>query len=427
MSEILIDKDAEEQIATLILSDPSSCIDPGFHPALLSDEGLRAVCRGVQSLFGDGTEVTPHSIGVHLNNPEIGILCEKLLTREIKPGSMGFLLKRLRDLAIRRKATGTCRAFYDKLHEDLDTPADELIDGLESKVMQVRSVTSGNLQPVGNMADVIDLLEWRAANPGKIRGMATGFRRLDKMMDGLIGGNLAVIAARPSIGKSSLMGNWVCHQCGILKKKVVVHTLETTATEFKQRLVAQVSKVSPSISLERPFTNEELHKLINAASVISQWDLWIDDTPKISIDQWRSQLRRLRQQHGIEIAYVDQLNLMRGQKGMESRRLEINSITSGMKSLAKEMDIPVVLLAQLSRGNPRWDRDLKKHINTPVLENLKESGSIEEDADKVVMIDRDIEDSYGSLIVGKARDARTGKVDIEFDGPTFNYIEDEAV
>lgn len=427
MSEVLIDRDAEEQVATLILGKPSDCITPGFHPALLSDEKLRSVCKATQALFSDGTEVTPHAVGVHLNAPEIGVLCEKLLTREIRPGSMEFLLRRLRDLAIRRRAAGTCRSFYDKLHEDLETPADELVDGLESKVMQVRSVTSGNLQPVGNMTDVIELLEWRAENPGKIRGMATGFPRLDKKMDGLIGGNLVVVAARPSIGKSSLMGNWICHQCGILGKKAVVHTLETTATEFKQRLVAQISGVSPSISLERQFTRDEIQKLLDAAGTISKWSLWIDDTPKTSIDIWRSQIRRLQRQHGIEIAYVDQLNLMRGQKGLESRRLEINSITSGMKSLAKELDIPVVLLAQLSRGNPRWDKDLKKHINTPVLENLKESGSIEEDSDKVIMIDRDIEDGYGSLVVGKARDARTGRVDIEFDGPTFTYKEDEAV
>jgi len=252
----------------------------------------------------------------------------------------------------------------------------------------------------------------------EVTGLATHYIEFDKMTSGLQNSELIIIAARPSMGKTALAIN-IAQNCAVKDNKVVaIFSLEMSKESLLRRMLASEATVG-SRKLQTGFIpREDRGKLIAALDRLMSSKMFVDDTPGITLAEMRAKARRLRQQEGkLDLIVIDYLQLMTGTKtgtkGFENRTQEVSSISRGLKALAKELGVPVVALSQLSRGSEQRTGDKK-----PLLSDLRESGSIEQDADVVAFIhreeyyDRENEDLKGKaeIIIAKQRNGPTGSV-----------------
>ena len=252
----------------------------------------------------------------------------------------------------------------------------------------------------------------------EVTGLATHYIEFDKMTSGLQNSELIIIAARPSMGKTALAIN-IAQNCAVKDNKVVaIFSLEMSKESLLRRMLASEAMVG-SRKLQTGFIpREDRGKLIAALDRLMSSKMFVDDTPGITLAEMRAKARRLRQQEGkLDLIVIDYLQLMTGtktgSKGFENRTQEVSSISRGLKALAKELGVPVVALSQLSRGSEQRTGDKK-----PLLSDLRESGSIEQDADVVAFIhreeyyDRENEDLKGKaeIIIAKQRNGPTGSV-----------------
>ena len=271
----------------------------------------------------------------------------------------------------------------------------------------------------------------------EITGLATHYIEFDRMTSGLQESELIIIAARPSMGKTALAIN-IAQNAAVHDGKVVaVFSLEMSKESLLRRLLASEALVN-SRKIQTGFLpKEDKGKLLSALERLMESKMFIDDTPGITLAEMRAKARRLKQQEGrLDLIVIDYLQLMAGtnptgKKGFENRTQEVSSISRGLKALAKEMKVPVVALSQLSRGSEQRAGDKK-----PLLSDLRESGSIEQDADVVAFIhreeyyDRENEDVKGQaeIIVAKQRNGPTGSVKLAYlaDYTRFENLADEA-
>ncbi len=257
----------------------------------------------------------------------------------------------------------------------------------------------------------------------EVTGLATHYIEFDKMTSGLQRSELIIIAARPSMGKTAWAIN-IAQNCAVHDGKVVaVFSLEMSKESLLRRMLASEAMVG-SRKLQTGFIpREDKGKLISALDRLMNSKMFIDDTPGITLAEMRAKLRRLRQQEGaMDLVVIDYLQLMTGsttgsQRRFENRTQEVSSISRGLKALAKELGVPVIALSQLSRGSEQRTGDKK-----PLLSDLRESGSIEQDADVVAFIhreeyyDRENEDVKGKaeIIIAKQRNGPTGSVQLAY-------------
>jgi replicative DNA helicase len=257
----------------------------------------------------------------------------------------------------------------------------------------------------------------------EVTGLATRYTEFDKMTSGLQESELIIIAARPSMGKTAWAIN-IAQNAAVHDGKVVaVFSLEMSKESLLRRMLASEALVGSRKLQTGTMLREDKGKLLSALERLMESKMFIDDTPGITLAEMRAKARRLKQQEGkLDLIVVDYLQLMTGtntsgKKGFENRTQEVSSISRGLKALAKEMRIPVVALSQLSRGSEQRTGDKK-----PLLSDLRESGSIEQDADVVAFIhreeyyDRDNEDVKGKaeIIIAKQRNGPTGSIELAF-------------
>jgi replicative DNA helicase len=257
----------------------------------------------------------------------------------------------------------------------------------------------------------------------EVTGLATHYTDFDKMTSGLQDSELIIIAARPSMGKTAWAINIAQNAAVHGDKVVAVFSLEMSKESLLRRMLASEALVSSRKLQTGSMLREDRGKLMSALERLMDSKMFIDDTPGITLPEMRAKARRLKQQEGrLDLIMVDYLQLMTGtntsgKKGFENRTQEVSSISRGLKALAKEMKIPVVALSQLSRGSEQRTGDKK-----PLLSDLRESGSIEQDADVVAFIhreeyyDRDNEDLKGQaeIIIAKQRNGPTGSIKLAF-------------
>lgn len=258
----------------------------------------------------------------------------------------------------------------------------------------------------------------------EVTGLATHYIEFDKMTSGLQNSELIIIAARPSMGKTALAIN-IAQNCAVKDGKVVaIFSLEMSKESLLRRMLASEAMVG-SRKLQTGFIpREDRGKLIAALDRLMSSKMFVDDTPGITLAEMRAKARRLRQQEGkLDLIVIDYLQLMTGTKtgtkGFENRTQEVSSISRGLKALAKELSVPVVALSQLSRGSEQRTGDKK-----PLLSDLRESGSIEQDCDVCAFIhrgefyDRDDDDLKGKaeIIISKNRNGPTGSIHLAFLG-----------
>ena len=275
------------------------------------------------------------------------------------------------------------------------------------------------------LSSTFDRLEQLYENKGSIAGYKTGFPDLDKKTAGFHKSDLVILAARPAMGKTALALNFARNVAAINKKAVLLFSLEMSKEQLINRMLSDASGIS-SFDLERGnFSSEDFAKITEAMSELEQEQIFIDDKPGLSIMEMRTKARRVAHDHDLGLIIVDYLQLMTGssKRATDNRVQEISEISRGLKMIARELDVPVIALSQLSRTVEQRDPKI------PMLSDLRESGSIEQDADIVFFIYR--EDYYNEdtdrqniadLILAKHRRGATGKIELFFDKERVRFM-----
>ena len=263
--------------------------------------------------------------------------------------------------------------------------ADILLESAEQKIYDIRQgrVTKGPAR-IGDIIvnEVYDKLQkLSSADKDQYKGFTTGFVDLDKAITGLNRSDLVIIGARPAMGKTSLALNLARNTAMMGKKKVLFFSLEMTKEQLAQRVLSTEARVESTKMRTGNISPDEWAKLATATSLLSNCELYFDDTSNMTVSEMKSRIRRLRD---VDAVFVDYLQLMKSGSRVESRVQEVSEITRNLKLMAKDLNIPVVVLAQLARTTEGRGKSHK-----PQLSDLRESGSIEQDADIVIMLYRD--------------------------------------
>lgn len=305
--------------------------------------------------------------------------------------------------------------------EPEDVPG--FLDQVEQKVFAIKegSEVQGELKARELIGEVLDIVEQFLAGERGMQGIPTGYPDLDAMGGGMKPGEMFIIAARPSMGKTSFMMNIVEEIAVNQGLPSLVFSCEMSALQIVQRLLFARAKF-PLSNLKPGFqiTKAELQRIQKAATELSESPLFIDDTPAISIGDVRAKARRKKRDEDIKFIAIDYLQLMRSKsrQAESSREREIAEISAGLKAIAKELQIPIIVLAQLNRGP-------EQRGGTPRMSDLRESGSIEQDADMIGLLyraeyyadseeDREEEQGIAELVIAKNRNGPTGNVPLTF-------------
>jgi len=304
----------------------------------------------------------------------------------------------------------------------------EIIDEAEKGIFNIslNRSTQGFVHLKNILNANFDRIEQLYLNKGKITGVPTGFHDLDNKLSGLQKSDLILIAARPSMGKSSFMMNIVQHAAVREKITTAIFSLEMSKEQLTQRLLCSEALIDAHRLRIGDINEDEWVKLARAMGPLSEAPIYIDDTPSISITEMRAKCRRLKLEHDLGLIVIDYLQLMQGKGNAESRQQEISEISRSLKALAREINVPVVALSQLSRA-PEMRADHK-----PVLSDLRESGAIEQDADVVMFLYRDEyyhpdteKKNIGEVNIAKQRNGPTGTVELIWLGQFTKFVNKE--
>ena len=350
--------------------------------------------------------------------------------------NVGYYLEIVRDKFILRQIIAACTESVRRSFEDQDE-VENLLDEVEAKILAVGEdrFKGQTLTMKAQVMEAIESIEQLYERKGGITGISTGFAELDRITDGLHDAEMIVIAARPSMGKTALAMNIAEHVAIQSKLPVAVFSLEMSSQQLVQRLLCSRARVNLQKVRDGFLGERDFPSLTAAASKLAEAEMFIDDTPGLSILELRAKARRLKAQKGIRLIVIDYLQLLRStsRRAQDNRQLEISEISAGIKGLAKELKLPIVVLAQLNRNPENRTGDSK---GRPRLSDLRESGSIEQDADLVGLLvreeyyadtDEEKQESQGKadLIIAKQRNGPTGDVPLTF-RKEFTRFEDRA-
>ena len=310
-----------------------------------------------------------------------------------------------------------------------EAEVDALLDETEKAVLEIRQSTNkgGEWKLSTDIAAAVSNMERMMSSKGEVLGLTTGYPRLDSMINGLKGGELFIIAARPSMGKTSFLLNIMEHLALNVKKPILIFSCEMPSVQLVERLLYARSGVSKQllISKQGGMAMEDMKRLKYAINELRASKIVIDDTAAISIAELRAKARRVMRDHPDLCAIgIDYLQLMRShtKQAQNSREREIAEISGGLKSLAKELNLPILALAQLNRGP---ENRPGKNKGVPMMSDLRESGAIEQDADMIGLLyrmayyaeddeDRENMGSDANLSLSKNRNGPTGDIPLSF-------------
>ncbi|HHU72365.1 MAG TPA: replicative DNA helicase [Clostridiales bacterium] len=318
----------------------------------------------------------------------------------------------VRDKSVLRKLIKSAEETANECYLDKES-LDSIIEKAEKAVFNI--VQNRGSKEFTDIKDVvlrsIDSIEAAAKNQGSVTGVATGFYDLDYKTAGLQPSDLILIAARPSMGKTALALNIAEYVALKSNITTAIFSLEMSQDQLVKRILSMNSRVDSQAIRTGNLSNDDWTSLMESARIIGNSNLVIDDTSAISVSEMRSKCRKLKMEKNLGLIIIDYLQLMSGSKRSESRQQEISEISRSLKSLAREINVPVVALSQLSRAvESRPDK-------RPMLSDLRESGAIEQDADVVMFIYRDDyynhdteEPGVSEVIIGKQRNGPVGTV-----------------
>ncbi len=346
--------------------------------------------------------------------------------------NLSYYLGIVREKHLLRRMIQTCTGVVGRIY-DYEGDVDALLDEVETSVLRVNE--SRALAEISSVKTLVNqalvTIENFFNRKGELSGMSTGFPDLDKMTDGLHGGEMVVIAARPSMGKTSLAMNIAEHVALELKLPVGVFSLEMSSESLVLRMLCSIARVNMRSIRDGFMSESDFPKLMSASGRLAGSPLYIDDTAGLSIVELRARARRMHQQHGIKLFVIDYLQLLNStaRRSQDNRQQEIADISSGVKALAKELKVPVIVLSQLNR---ELEKDKSRK---PRMSDLRESGSIEQDADLIGLLykpnagdDEDAgaapDESNGvavNFLIAKQRNGPTGDVNLTFMKPYTRF------
>jgi replicative DNA helicase len=329
----------------------------------------------------------------------------------------------VREKALLRSLISAGHAISSSVFNDEGMSARDLVNLAEQKVFEIAergSRPSEGAQWVRRMLPALieQIDDWHN-NPDKLRGIATGFMDFDKKTGGLRGGDLVIVAGRPSMGKTTLAIN-MAENVALdpnVKGSVLIFSMEMPAEQLMTRMLSSVGGVPLHDIRSGRVTDQDWVRITSATSQLQEARLFIDETPGLTPTELRARARRVKREHGLDLVVVDYLQLMQVSGNKENRATEISEISRGLKALAKELSVPVIALSQLNRSVEQ--RESKK----PVMSDLRESGAIEQDADMILFIYR--EEVYdkntprkgeADIDLAKHRNGETGYFTLTFQG-----------
>lgn len=418
-------------------------------------EGLhQRIYERASKIINNGGTASPLTLGNYFSNDpamnDVGIgYLATLAANSVSSSTVTDYAKHLRNLGLRRRIFDRSqRAIKDALHADIDVSAETILEEFQNDLDEILGL--GGAQGSVSMSEAVDRAVAEIERAYKSHGMgdalSTGIPSLDEAIGGLRPGNLIFIGARPAQGKSALAGTIVFNAAKRMGEgeSALVFSLEMSAVEIAQRGIARETGISAQ-DQEMGRIDDRKYRLISDKAVhLVGLPIWIDDTGGLNINQICSRARQHKRRHGLSLLVVDHLHLMDlvgGNRNTTSTDL-IGLITRKLKALAKELNVPVIALAQLNRSlETRADK-------RPMLADLRQSGSIEQDADRIIFLHREYEylkrerpetsddinkhaealrywEDKAEVIVAKYRQGKTGSLILHFDGPTTTFGERE--
>lgn len=349
-------------------------------------------------------------------------------------GNAKSYAKIVRERAILRRLIESANDIIKAAYQPEGKTPSEVLDMAESLIFEIAKNNNeakvGFRKIDGLLGEAIDKIEELFKTKQTVTGVPTGFMDLDKQTSGLQGGDLVVVAGRPSMGKTSFSMNLVEYAAITQNLPVAVFSMEMPGSQLATRMLASLSRVNSTKLRTGQLDNDDWPKLTSALGILQDKSIYIDDTPALSPLEVRTRARRLaaEHEHGLGLIMIDYLQLMRGSDSAnnENRTLEISNITRSLKGLAKELDCPIVVCSQLNRS-------LEQRPNKrPVMSDLRESGAIEQDADVIMFIYRHEvyepetdQKGLAEIIVSKQRNGPIGTVRLTFLGE-FTRFENYA-
>ncbi len=325
-----------------------------------------------------------------------------------------YYAKIVREKTMKRDLiTATAKIQQEAYNDSLES--EELLDVAEKEIFDItqRKFSSPTIKLFNILHDTFDHISNLHDREGRLTGISTGYYDLNDITSGLQKSELIVIAARPSMGKSSLVLNIAEHAGTKEKKPTLIFSMEMSAQQVAQNMLCSTAKIDAHLLRTGKLDDNQFSNLSLAMGDLSESEIFIDDTPGLGLLELRAKARRLKLQHNIQMIIVDYLQLMEARKA-ENRQQEISSISRGLKALARELEVPVIAVSQLNRSVET------REGHTPRMSDLRESGSIEQDADVIILLHR--EDYYDptkrpgevDLNIAKQRNGPTGKVKLTF-------------
>ncbi|OGI63988.1 MAG: replicative DNA helicase [Candidatus Muproteobacteria bacterium RBG_16_60_9] len=337
----------------------------------------------------------------------------------------------VRERSILRQLLHATNEISEAAYSPGDRSAGQVLDFAEKRVFDIsesRARRRGGYEPIASLlTKTVDRIDELYRKQGSITGVATGFTDLDEKTSGLQAADLVVIAGRPSMGKTTLAMNIAENAAVGHKIPVAIFSMEMPGTQLAMRMMASLGRINAHRVRTGKLDDEDWPRLTSAVSLLSEAPIFIDDTPALTPMELRARARRIKREHDLGLIIVDYLQLMQtGDASSENRATEISNITRGLKSLAKELNVPLIAMSQLNRSlESRTDK-------RPMMSDLRESGAIEQDADVILFIYRDEvynEDSpskgTAEIIIGKQRNGPIGKVTLTF-LPEYTKFENYA-
>lgn len=414
--------DAERSVLGALLLHTDAVVDVTF---LKPDDFYlpkhQQVFQAILTAYNTRTATDPIVVGEELSRQgkldEVGghEQLMDLMEGVITAAGVVYHAEIVREKAIARRLLETCLDVARRAYDN-ESEAKELLDEAERKIFEISGMDKSG--DAVSIADVLQLtfekIDRLREREGRLTGHATDYYDFDDMTGGLQPGELVIIAARPSMGKTTFALN-LTERVSNHGKGIAFFSLEMSNQQVIQNMLCCRSQIDGSAMRKGRITDQQYKRLQEEAAKLYETPIFIDDTPGISITQLRAKARRLKQKHGIDMIVVDYLQLMTGGGRFESRQQEISAISRGLKSVARELSVPVLALSQLNRDVENRDD------HRPRMSDLRESGAIEQDADVILLLHRDdyfnpTEENRGlaQVIIAKQRNGPTGEVALRF-------------
>jgi replicative DNA helicase len=422
-------EEVELSILGTLLTTPSSASEhaDGFRPDYFFLEPHRVVAEAMQELMSENIPPNPVSVYERLKFHNKHTLAgdyegiENLLNFSGNPDNLEHWMQELKRYWELRLVVDKCADLYARGKRVAGANIAEFLQEAESVFMQLAEAknTMGLRRSSEILRETIQGLEKVMTTRGEgLTGIPTGFVDFDSLTSGFQPSDLVILAARPAMGKTSLALNFASHAALNAKKHVAFFSLEMSSSQLMQRLLATAARIEAHKFRNGQLTSDELDRLYQEAAHFNTERLMLDDTASISLADLRSRCRKMKRERGCDMIIIDYLQLMTAGPGLgakASREGEVGYISRGLKGLAKELACPVIALAQLNRGlEQRPDK-------RPKTSDLRESGSIEQDADMVMFVYRDeyynkesTEKGIAEVIIGKNRHGPTETVKLAF-------------